>query len=236
MYKNLFEKCIGLPINSILENENPQKIINNLRNAIYSISKYYTKLNPNDFNKNTIIEGDVFVGNNVNIQSNVHIKGPVILCDNVMVGTGSMLRDNVYIGENSIIGYSNEVSNSIILNETLISHFGAISWSIIGSNVNLGSHVATMSNLLVNEDETLEKKKIKFSGFEKYEPSSHKLGSLIGDNCKLASYVGLSPGTVLEKNSYIYPGIVLPWGKYPKDSIVYEQGYKNKILIKEKGI
>ena len=64
--------------------------------------------------KHAIIEGEVFVGNNVVIQPYTYIIGPVCLMDDVCIGPGSFIRHNTFIGEGSYIGYGNEISNSIV--------------------------------------------------------------------------------------------------------------------------
>lgn len=201
---------------------NPNEMLDNLEDILKSISHNYRKIQQTEeFSKNGIfIEGDVFVGENVEIQHNVFIKGTVVISDNVFVGANSFIRDNVFIGKNCKIGYSNEICNTILLDNSIVSHVDIISSSIIGSNVHFGSNVITMSDFMLKDK--FAQKSPSFYGFssKKVTNNFYKLGSLIGDNVNIGSYVGFNPGVVIEKNTIIYPGIILPWGNYKINSII----------------
>lgn len=232
MYSDIFLKKRLKNIASVFYNYNPYYLLSNTEEFIYDLAKKYYKIDNSKIYNNVVIEGDVFISDNVVIQPFTTIIGPVIIGSNTFIGSGSLIRNNVFIGDNSIVGYCNEIGNSVVLNNTLVSHFNNISYSIIGNNVHLGAHVATMSNLLVNEDDRKKSKTVDLEGFSNSgRIKLYRCGAIIGDYCKIGAYVGTNPGTIIEEGTYVYPGVILSSGRYAKNSIITIKNYKKNIVI-----
>ncbi len=143
---------------------------------------------------------DIYVGQNCVIDSTAKIIGPVIICDGVRVGFNALIRGSVIIGVGSVIGHSVEIKNSVVLNSSSISHFNYVGDSILGNRVNFGAGSITANLRLDNKPVS-----IKILGKEKIETGLKKLGSIIGDDAKVGAHVVLNPGTLLAKNTFIYP-------------------------------
>ena len=229
---------------NIVDCENMEELLQNIslvdffdttyEHMYINTDKYHFKDYSNYYD-NVVFDGNIYIGKNVTIQPFVTIIGPVYIMDNVFIGSGSLIRENTFIGENSVIGFNNEVSNSIILRNSMISHFSNVSRSLIGSDVTLNSHTTLMTTLLGSmEESTAYKNGLIFKGFGKPEDyTGLKFGSIIGDSCKIGAYVSVNPGSVLDRNVVIYPGIVLPTNRYLANRKIYIESYSSKIREKE---
>ena len=170
--------------------------------------------------------GEVFVGENVYIDKQAEIKGPALIGRNTKIGPGGLIREGVIIGENCNIGHGSEVKHSILGNNTNVAHLNYVGDSIIGSDVNIaaGTILANYKNgardLEVYVD--LDGKKTG-TGLKKF-------GALLGDSVKLASNVVTNPGTLIGKNTLVYPLASIN-GTIPANKIVK---YKPQLEIVDK--
>jgi len=141
----------------------------------------------------------ITIGEGTVIEEGAFIKGPAIIGKNCLIRHGAYIRENVIIGDNSLIGHSVEIKNSVVLNNSHISHFNYIGDSIIGNDVNLsgGSITANFrldgASVMIKNDE------------EQFETGLAKLGAIVGDGSRIGVNSVLNPGTILSKNSKVYP-------------------------------
>lgn len=141
----------------------------------------------------------VFVGENTTIEEGALIKGPAIIGKNCLIAHGAYIRENVIIGNNVKIGHSVELKNSIILNNSNIAHLNYVGDSVIGNNVNFSGGAITANFRLDGQNI-----KIKHEN-QKIETGLAKFGAIIGDSSRIGVNSVLNPGTILSKNSKIYP-------------------------------
>lgn len=152
-----------------------------------------------DKSKYQEIEKNIWIGKNVTIDKLATIEGPCIIDDNTCIRASAYLRGNVIIGKNCVIGSGVEIKKAIIFDECNIAHFNYVGDSILGYKVHLGAGVI-LSNLKSDGSNVI----IKNSEMS-VDTGLRKLGSLIGDyvniGCNSVSY----PGTMIGKNTDIYP-------------------------------
>ena len=141
----------------------------------------------------------VSIGEGTVIEEGAFIKGPAILGKNCFIAHGAYIRENVILGENVRIGHSVELKNVIILNNSNVAHFNYVGDSIIGNNVNLAGGAITANFRLDGESI-----KVKHNG-EEIQTGLVKFGAIIGDSSKIGVNSVLNPGTILSKNSKVYP-------------------------------
>jgi len=173
-----------------------KKIFNNLNypwEAIPNISQFVQdRLNESG-------ESKVFVDSGTMIQDTARIEGNAIIGKNCMIGHGVLIRNDVIIGDNVSIGHGVEVKHSIVLDNTSIAHLNYVGDSAIGSYVNI-SGGAILANW------RFDKQKIKIkNGSEYIETGLEKFGAIVGDGCTIGVNSVLNPGTILGKNSVVYP-------------------------------
>ena len=147
-----------------------------------------------DKDKYTMIEENIWVGNNTKIDKLSTIIAPCI------------------IGDNCVIGNSVEVKNSIIFDNSQIPHFNYVGDSILGYHSHLGAGVI-LSNLKNDESNIV---------IRGIDTNMIKLGSIIGNNVNIGSNSVLYPGTIIGCNTSIYP-LTRVRGIIPSNSIMKDE-------------
>jgi len=174
----------------------------------------FAKTLPADFEQ---ISEYVWVGKGTMIEKTVTIKGPAIIGYNCELRQCAFIRDNVIIGNECVIGNSTELKNSLLFNKVQTPHFNYVGDSILGYKAHTGAGVIC-SNLKSNGT------KVKVTdGTETIETGLRKFGAMIGDNAEVGCNSVLNPGTVIGKNSIIYP-LTPVRGFVPADHILKNNG------------
>lgn len=174
----------------------------------------YAKSLPDDFEK---MGEDVWVGKGTFIEKSALIKGPAIIGYNCEIRHCAYIRGNVIIGNNVIVGNSTEVKNAILFNKVQVPHFNYVSDSVLGYKAHLGAGVIT-SNL--KSDGTFVKVKYESNIIE---TGLRKFGAILGDFAEVGCNTVLNPGTILGKNSIVYP-LCSVRGVVPENSILKNSG------------
>lgn len=141
----------------------------------------------------------VLIGEGTVIEEGAFIKGPAIIGDNCFIANGAYIRDGAIIGNRVRVGHSVEIKNSVILNNARIAHFNYVGDSIIGADVNFAGGAITANFRLDGA-----KIKIKHNGQE-LETGLAKFGAIVGDSSKIGVNAVLNPGTILSKNTKVFP-------------------------------
>lgn len=188
------------------------------------IKDYIITLGNNlDKDNYTEIEDHIWVGSNVEIDKLSTIIAPCIIDDNTIIRPGAYIRGNAIIGKNCVIGNSTEIKNTIIFDNCQLPHYNYIGDSILGYHVHLGAGVI-LSNLK-NDGTNID---IKYKG-KKVSTGMRKMGSVIGDSTEVGCNSVLYPGTIIGKNTNIYP-LTRVRGIINSNSIVKDE---NTVVDKE---
>ena len=163
----------------------------------------------------TEISEGVWVGENVKIYPTATIEGPTIIGSGCEIRPGAFIRGSVITGENCVIGNSTELKNCILLDKTQVPHYNYVGDSVLGNHAHMGAG-AVCSNLKADG------KPVVIKGDEPIETGLRKIGGILGDNADVGCGCILNPGTVVGKNTSVYPLTALR-GVYPADCIVKAQ-------------
>ena len=177
-----------------------------------------------DLEKYEKIGEDVWIAKTAKVMPSAYIHGPAIIGENAEVRHCAFIRGKVIVGEGAVVGNSTELKNVILFNKVQVPHFNYVGDSILGYKAHMGAGSIT-SNVKSDKKLVIVKK-----GEEKIETGLKKFGAMIGDEVEIGCGSVLNPGTVLGKNSNIYP-LSSVRGVVPKNSI-----YKNKNEIVEKNL
>ncbi|MBO5195989.1 MAG: UDP-N-acetylglucosamine pyrophosphorylase [Clostridia bacterium] len=161
-----------------------------------------------------ISEG-VFVCEGVTIHESATIIPPAIIGKGTEIRPGAFLRGNVITGEGCVIGNSSELKNCILLDGVQVPHYNYVGDSILGNKSHMGAG-SICSNL------KSDGKNVVIHGEVEYETGLRKIGAILGDGADIGCGCVLNPGTVVGKNTSVYPLISLR-GVYPSDSIVKDR-------------
>lgn len=174
----------------------------------------FAKSLPADFER---IDEFVWVGRGTTIEKTVTIKGPAIIGYDCEIRQCSFIRENVIIGNEAVIGNSTELKNSLLFNRAQAPHFNYVGDSILGYKSHLGAGVIC-SNLKSNGGTV----KVKTDA-DTIDTGLRKFGAIIGDNAEVGCNSVLNPGTVIGKNSIIYP-LTSVRGIVPANNILKNNG------------
>ncbi len=160
----------------------------------------------------TEISEGVWVGRDVTIYPTATILPPAIIGSGTEIRPGAFLRGNVITGENCVIGNSSELKNCVLLDKVQTPHYNYVGDSVLGNFAHMGAG-SICSNL------KSDGKAVVIHGDTEYETGLRKVGAILGDHADVGCGCVLNPGTVIGKNTSVYPLSALR-GVYPEDCIV----------------
>ena len=169
-----------------------------------------------DLNEYKLVKENVWVHKTAKIYPNAYIDGPTIICEGAEIRHSAFIRGSAVIGKNAVVGNSCEIKNSILFDFAQVPHFNYIGDSILGFKAHMGAGAVT-SNL------KQDKSKVVIHAKElEIETGLKKVGAFLGDFVEVGCNSVLNPGTVIGKNSNIYPlssvrGVV-------GENMIYKQG------------
>ena len=141
----------------------------------------------------------VYISRSAKIDSSAKIEGACIIGKGAVLRKGAYVRGNCIIGDGCVIGNSSEIKNSILFNECQVPHFNYVGDSILGYKAHLGAG-AKISNLKSDKTNVC----ITVNG-EKLKTDLKKLGAILGDRVEIGCNAVLNPGTVIGRNTTVYP-------------------------------
>lgn len=165
---------------------------------------------------------NIWIAKSAKIAPTAYINGPAIIGENAEVRHCAFIRGKAIVGEGAVVGNSTELKNVILFNKVQVPHYNYVGDSILGYKSHMGAGSITSN---VKSDKKLIVIK---NGTEKIETGIKKIGAMLGDNVEVGCGSVLNPGTVIGKNTNIYP-LSSVRGVVPANSI-----YKNKNEIVEK--
>ena len=165
---------------------------------------------------------NIWIAKSAKVAETASITGPVIIGKNAEVRHCAFIRGKAIIGENSVVGNSTELKNVILFNNVQVPHYNYVGDSILGYKSHMGAGSITSN---VKSDKKLV---IVKDGDKLYETGLKKFGAMIGDNVEVGCGSVLNPGTVVGKNSNIYPlssvrGVVAENSIYKKQGEIVEK-------------
>jgi len=161
------------------------------------------------------ISGDrVVIGRGSRIHDTAVIEGPVWIGQDVEIRPGAYIRGGAWIGDGCVVGTNTEVKRAILLPHAKAPHLNYVGDSILGAGVNLGAGTV-LSNFRHDGREI----RIHAPGGP-LPTRRRKLGAVLGDGVLTGCNCVLHPGVVVGRGTHIYPGALLRPGVYPEDSVV----------------
>ena len=161
------------------------------------------------------IAENVYVGKNVKIYPTATIEGPAIIGEGTEIRPGAFIRGSVITGPNCVIGNSSELKNCILLEKVQVPHYNYVGDSVLGNKAHMGAG-SICSNLKTDG------KAVVIHGDREYETGLRKIGGILADGADIGCGCVLNPGTVIGKNTSVYPLNALR-GVFPEGCIVKSQ-------------
>ena len=165
---------------------------------------------------------NIWIAKSAKVAPTAYIAGPAIIGKNAEIRHCAFIRGKAIVGEGAVVGNSTELKNVILFNKVQVPHYNYVGDSILGYKSHMGAGSITSN---VKSDKKLV---IVKNGEEKIETGLKKFGAMVGDNVEVGCGSILNPGSVIGRNTNIYP-LSSVRGVVPPHSI-----YKNKNEIVEK--
>lgn len=186
--------------------------------VLKAISEYILKLgetlSSEEYDK---VSEDVWIAKSATVAPTAYIHGPVIIGANAEIRHCAFIRGNAIVGEGAVVGNSTELKNVILFNKVQVPHYNYVGDSILGFKSHMGAGSITSN---VKSDKTL----VTVRGIEgKVETGLKKMGAILGDHVEVGCGSVLNPGTIIGKESNIYP-LSSVRGYVPANSIYKKAG------------
>lgn len=201
----LFECNVPYIRGLFIESVYPWDMLTKIKDYISALTKHGIP----DFYE---LKPGVLVGQHVTIAETAVIEAPAIIGHGTEIRPGAYIRGNVITGERCVIGNSTELKNCILLDRVQVPHYNYVGDSVLGNRAHMGAG-SICSNL------KSDGRSVAVHGDTDIETGLRKLGGILGDGADIGCSCVLNPGTVVGKNTSVYPLTALR-GVYPENCIV----------------
>lgn len=159
-----------------------------------------------------LMDDRIYIGQNTVIEPAAFIRGPAFIGDGTEVRHGAYIRGEVLVGDDCVVGHTTEMKSSIMLGGSKAGHFAYIGDSILGK-VNLGAGTKLANLKMIDSKVTIS------VGGKSYQTGLRKFGAIFGDGVETGCNSVSTPGTLLGKNSLLYPNGTAR-GYYPPGTVI----------------
>lgn len=160
------------------------------------ILKLGESLDPDRYEK---LAEDIWVAKNATVAPTACLNGPLIVDEEAEIRHCAFVRGNAIVGRGAVVGNSTELKNVILFNKVQVPHYNYVGDSILGYKSHMGAGSITSN---VKSDKTLVH--VKGEGID-IATGLKKMGAMLGDHVEVGCNSVLNPGTVICRESNIYP-------------------------------
>ena len=187
--------------------------------ALAEIGDYILKLGP------TLSEEDfdhpaegVWIARDAKVFPSAYIGAPCIIDRGAEIRHCAFIRGSAIVGKGAVVGNSVELKNVVLFDKVQTPHYNYVGDSVLGYKAHMGAGSITSN---VKSDKSLVV--VKGSG-EQIETGRKKFGAILGDCVEVGCNSVLNPGTVVGRNSQIYP-VSCVRGVIPENSIYKDRDH-----------
>ena len=191
--ENLYDLTETIAADLFTEAEYLWEVLPRIHDFILELGK---RLPEEDFEKRG---EDIWVAKSAKVAPTACLNGPLIIDEEAEVRHCAFVRGNAIVGKGAVVGNSTELKNVVLFNKVQVPHYNYVGDSILGFKSHMGAGSITSN---VKSDKTLVVVK---NGEEKIETGLKKMGAMLGDHVEVGCNSVLNPGTVIGRNSNIYP-------------------------------
>ena len=168
--------------------------------ALAGIGEFIKKLGPQLPEEEYEQRGEnIWIARDASVAPTAGISGPAIIGRKAEVRHCAFIRGNALVGDGAVVGNSTELKNVILFNRVQVPHYNYVGESILGCGSHLGAGSITSN---VKSDKTL----VVIRGAEgEIATGLKKMGAILGDHVEVGCGSVLNPGTIIGKNSNVYP-------------------------------
>lgn len=164
----------------------------------------------------------IWIAKSAKVAPTACLNGPLIVDEEAEIRHCAFVRGSAIVGKGAVVGNSTELKNVVLFNKVQVPHYNYVGDSILGYKSHMGAGSITSN---VKSDKTLVVVKTEE---EDFATGLKKMGAMLGDYVEVGCNSVLNPGTVIGRNSNVYP-LSCVRGFVPAGSI-----YKNKGEVVQK--
>ena len=164
----------------------------------------------------TQVSEQVWVHKTAQVDPTAYLGAPCIIGANTEVRHGAFIRGAALVGESCVVGNSVELKNVILFDNVQVPHYNYVGDSILGYKSHMCAGSLTSN---VKSDKSL----VVIHAEEEIPTGLKKVGAMLGDFVEVGCNSVLNPGTVIGRNSNVYP-LSCVRGVIPESSIYKAQG------------
>ena len=162
-------------------------------------------------------EEGVWIAKDAKVFPSAYIGAPCIIDHGAEVRHCAFIRGSAIVGKNAVVGNSVELKNVVLFDNVQTPHYNYVGDSVLGYKAHMGAGSITSN---VKSDKSLVVVKTPDGNIE---TGRKKFGAILGDRVEVGCNSVLNPGTVVCRDSNIYPTSSVR-GTVPPDSIYKAAG------------
>ena len=189
----------------------PWEALKGIKDLIVEIGQ---TLDPEEY---TEVSEHVWVHKTATVFPSAYLGAPCIISPETEVRHCAFIRGSALVGASCVVGNSCELKNVILFDHVQTPHYNYVGDSILGYYAHMGAGSVTSN---VKSDKKLV---VVHGGEEEMETGLKKFGAMLGDHVEVGCNSVLNPGTVVGRNSRVYPTSCVR-GVVPADSIYKDNG------------
>ena len=141
----------------------------------------------------------VWIAKDATVFPSAYIGSPCIIDHDAEVRQCAFIRGSAIVGKGAVVGNSTELKNVVLFDKVQVPHYNYVGDSVLGYKAHMGAGSITSN---VKSDKTLVV--IKEPG-KPIPTGRKKVGAMLGDNVEVGCNSVLNPGTVIGRESNVYP-------------------------------
>ena len=165
------------------------------------------------------VKEHVWVHKTAQVFPSAYLGAPCIIGPRTEVRHCAFIRSAALVGADCVVGNSVELKNVILFDHVQTPHYNYVGDSILGYYAHTGAGSITSN---VKSDKTLVVVHDR-ANHEDVETGLKKMGAMLGDHVEVGCNSVLNPGTVIGRNSNVYPTSCVR-GFVPENSIWKNDG------------
>ena len=191
--KELYDLTHTMAADYLSQYTYPWEALKGIKDEIIRLGE---KLDKSQYNE---VAPQVWVHVTATVAPTAYLGAPCIIGAKTEVRHGAFVRGSALVGEGCVVGNSVELKNVILFDNVQVPHYNYVGDSILGYKSHMGAGSITSN---VKSDKTLV---VVRSAEESIETGLKKMGAMLGDLVEVGCNSVLNPGTVIGRESNIYP-------------------------------
>ena len=189
----------------------PWEVLDDIKPFILKLGE---TLSPDEFDHPS--EG-VWIAKDAKVFPSAYIGAPCIIDHEAEIRHCAFIRGSAIVGKKVFVGNSVELKNVVLFDNVQTPHYNYVGDSVLGFKAHMGAGSITSN---VKSDKTLVSVKTPDGNIE---TGRKKFGAILGDRVEVGCNSVLNPGTVICRDSNIYPTSSVR-GTVPPESIYKAAG------------